>query len=231
MRFDPIVYKVSHENRGESELLSSDQTILLLDEDGREDKEKIVAQVISLDIRGEYGLFLNAREESQKQEISWTGNLFKVLVKEEKVIISELSEEKDDSYEIEKSEWIEALRSWQEDYLKNLGFMEFSSKALNHMFAVLLLTFDQMSENECEPQMLTEAIKKSSSRFGVNQSVIYRDCKKVTGSYDIEDFFLWTRSFLKDLLNGKIRNDNKYKHICSKYEDISKAISMYFEIY
>ena len=62
---------------------------------------------------------------------------------------------------------------------------------MNHFFGVFILgrdLFDTVFDNY---EYLTEAIKKCANRFCVKESVIYRDCRKITGLYSIEDFYKW----------------------------------------
>lgn len=197
------------------------------------DEYAIVAQAISLDIRGDYSFFLNnetiksgqpmwktmsnnsnkyeKRKESkyQRKEYEWTGNMFHIIVNEKYNIVKiiDMSDEENRIYEVEYNEWEEALLDWKEFYLSELGFMEFDSLALSHMFGTLILIYDQMGDGIYISDMLTEAIKKASNRYGVAEAVIYRDCKKVTGVYSIDTFGEWVAGFLQD---------NKYRHRYAK---------------
>ena len=159
----------------------------------------IVAQAISLDIRGDFGFFLNKRKEN-KLDYEWAGNLFHITVRQtlERVEITDILGE-EITYNIPWGEWEEALIDWKQFYLKELGFLEFdTSQALSHVVGILVLTFDQMTEGVCEMEMITEAIRRCSERYGICKSVLYRDCKKTLGLECIEEFYLLSCLILED---------------------------------
>ena len=122
---------------------------------GNKDDElsSIVAQAISLDIRGNYGDILNVLGESKNEgKVNWSGNHFQIVIDESKnnVKIVDLVADELKEYNLELLEWIEVLLDWKKYYLQELGFLAFDSKALSHMFGVALLTFDQINEEKIE---------------------------------------------------------------------------------
>lgn len=192
---------------------------------GNKDDElsSIVAQAISLDIRGNYGDILNVLGESKNEgKVNWSGNHFQIVIDESKnnVKIVDLVADELKEYNLELLEWIEVLLDWKKYYLQELGFLAFDSKALSHMFGVALLTFDQINgekiEYEIGREMVTEAVKKCEKRYDVKASVIYRDCKKVTGVYDFSDFSYWLYNLLSfkksDKVNFEYIMNNLIKH-------------------
>lgn len=209
MVFEHLVFNLAEytENNQDRE---SDQVYILLDDNVDDDKDRVVAQAISLDIRGDFGFFLHRPidETNDGIEYEWTGNLFHIMVntKEHVVKIIDLTDEEDHVYVVDLNQWQEALLDWKQFYLETLGFLEFKSVALSHMMGVLILTYDQMDGNCCSYEMLIEAINKCSKRYGINTSVIYRDCRKVTGLYDIRLFYYWARG----VLDNKHRYDFSY---------------------
>ena len=56
-----------------------------------------------------------------------------------------------------------------------------------------------MADKFCDMEMITEAIKRCSERYGVDRSVIYRDCKKVTSLYNIRNFYYWVKCLLENM--------------------------------
>lgn len=207
------------------------QKYIFLNDNNDNDNYKIVAQAISLDIRGDFGFFINRNNSDECEEYEWTGNIFNITInKREKIVkILDLTDEENHVYRVEMDEWMEALLDWKDFYLKELGFMEFGSLALNHMLGVLILTYDQMGENYCSYEMIIEAIRKCSDRYGVSKSVIYRDCRKVTGVYDIESFYEWASS----ILENKYININLNNYIMNRidrYDDIRPFMNYYLGI-
>ena len=199
------------------------QSYIFLKENKYDELSSIVAQAISLDIRGNYGDILNVLGESiNKGKVKWSGNHFQIIIDKSKdnVKIVDLVADEVKEYNLNFLEWNEALLDWKEFYLQELGFFAFDSKALSHMFGVALLTFDQMNEEkikyEIGRKMVTEAVKKCEKRYGVKASVIYRDCKKVTGVYDFSDFSYWLYNLLSfkksDKVNFEYIMNNLIKH-------------------
>lgn len=211
------------------------QVYILLDDNVDNDYARIVAQAISLDIRGDFGFFLNKQidetEMCTEMEYEWTGNLFHIIVntKEQLVKIEDITDEEGNVYDIDLEQWQEALSDWKNFYLKELGFLAFSSMALSHMMGVLILTYDQMDGNSCSFEMVIEAIKKCADRYGVNKSVIYRDCKKVTGVYDIRLFYYWVIDIFEKRIRNYILNDFVLYSI-DKYGDVRPFLFKHFGV-
>lgn len=209
MVFEHLVFNLAeyYENNQDREI---DQVYILLDDNVNDDNDRIVAQAISLDIRGDFDFFINRKDDETNVgiEYEWTGNLFHIMVStsENFVRIIDLTDEENHVYGVRLHQWQEALWDWKQFYLKTLGFLEFNSVALSHMMGVLILTYDQMDGNFCSYEMLIEAINKCSKRYGINTSVIYRDCRKVTGLYDIRLFYDWASG----VLDNKHRYDFPY---------------------
>lgn len=177
------------------------QRYIFLRANENDEISNIVAEAISLDIRGDYGDILSALDDRTNEgRVKWSGNLFCIII--DKVrnivrIIDLMNEDKE--YSIDFSEWDEALLDWKDFYLSELGFLAYESKALSHMLGVALLTFDQLNEKFIDEkiavEMVTEAVKKCAKRYGVKNSVIYRDCNKVTGvTFGV--FSLWLTRLL-----------------------------------
>ncbi len=200
----------------------SSQIYIFLDDNVDDDNGKIVAQAISLDIRGDFGFFLNKLKSNNESAYEWTGDLFKINVipYEGKVRIVDITDEVENVYIVTLNDWIEALLDWKKFYLKTLGFLEFNSVSLSHMFGVLILAYDQMYNEDCSYEMLIEAIKKCSKRYGVNKSVIYRDCKKVSGVKNIKDFYNWAI----DLFRYRDRDINLHEHVLKNLDIFSGDI-------
>lgn len=214
----------------------SAQVYILLDDNVDDDNYRVLAQAISLDIRGDFGFFLHRTTDKTNDviEYEWTGNLFNITVnnKEHVVKIIDLADEEDYVYVVDLNQWQEALLDWKQFYLKALGFLEFKSAALSHMMGVLILMYDQFDGSFCSYEMLVEAINRCSKRYGINTSVIYRDCRKVTGLYDIRQFYEWAI--------GVFDNRHGYSHVLLHdfvltnldlfYEDIRPYILKHFGV-
>jgi len=186
----------------EGEMASPNSILLLFDDNVDNLIEKVVAQAISLDIRGDYGFFLNDIDSdgTTKSEVyEWNGDLFNIVVdhNEEIVKLKFLDDESDENYTVKIDDWQEALECWKEHYLHDLGFLEFNSRALSHMLGTLILAQDMFMSDIDAAEIICEAIKRAASRYGVASTVIYRDCRKVTGLYSIQDFYNWTEGFLR----------------------------------
>ena len=220
---------------GKNQDTELNQVYILLDDNVDNDNARIVAQAISLDIRGDFGFFLNKQIDEtdmcKEMKYEWTGNLFHIVVniKEHHVEIEDITDEEGNVYDIDLKEWQEALYDWKNFYLKKLGFLEFSSIALSHMIGVLILTYDQMDGNVCSDEMVIEAIRKCSDRYGVNKSVIYRDCRKVTGVYDIKQFYDWVIGLFEKQTRNTLLNDFVLNSI-DKYTNVRPFISKYFGV-
>lgn len=213
--------------------------IILLDENEDDPNSNIIAQAISLDIRGDFGLFINNLNNFPIANYKWTGNLFNIVINtnDQIVEISDFTDEENKNYDEENKkyifnlyEWNEALLDWKQFYLKTLGFLEFKSKALCHMMGVLILTYDQMSNEIFSSEMITESIKKCAERYGVNKSVIYRDCRKVTGLYNISDFCLWAKELLLNNISSYKLCDFAFYNIDKHNGDFKMAIKKYLNI-
>jgi len=192
--FEHLIYnlqEISDDVGGEN----GSQIYILLNDNVDKESHKVVAQAISLDIRGDFGFFLNREvyENNAEDKYEWTGNLFHINIDTESktVCIEEIIDEEKSIYRIDLKEWEEALVDWKNFYLEQLGFLGFKSKALSHMMGVLILAYDQMDGEYWSDEIFVEAIKKCAKRYGIKKSVIYRDCKKVTGLYSIKDFYRW----------------------------------------
>ncbi len=185
--------------------------------------EQILAQVISLDIRGDYGFFL--KRDMRIDEVIWQGNAFEIKVNysNKDVFITDLFDD-DRQYNVSYNEWESALNDWKKEYLKRLGFLEFSSVSLNHMLSVLLLA-NELLEPKCSyyEEVFAEAIKRSAERYGVSKSVIYRDCRKMVGGKSISRFYEWAAWILIDNLKKK---NFKFWNILEMLEKRSNGISM-----
>ena len=218
MKFGHLVF--GDENNIDSKENVNNNILILLDDNVEDENSRIVAQAISLDIRGDFGFFLN-RKKSENLKYSWKGDLFNVDVvpNENKVEISNIIygenvyNDEDNVYSFTLNDWEEALLDWKEFYLQTLGFLEFRSQALSHVIGVLILTYDQMVNEICDEELIIEAMKRCSKRYGINISVIYRDCRKVTELRTIREFYNWVRCLLENRCNEQcwriINNINK----------------------
>lgn len=212
---------------------------VLLDDNLESEVAKAMAQAISLDIRGDYDFFLSRSKEKTEQtentEYEWQGNLYKIKVNNllGTVSISYLLSEGKEELVTKLVEWNEALLDWKEFYLSELGFKVSTSEAFNHMFGVLILAHDLLSDKCVDNEIISEAIKRCSRRFGVNSSVIYRDCRKVTGLYSIELFFHWVNGLLG---TGEVTRRTLYEFVneniynIMKEEDFDSALRKYIGV-
>lgn len=259
MVFEHLIYILNDINdnvRG----TSGEQIYILLDDAVDNEEYKVVAQAISLDIRGDFGFFLNRNayeierydryrrnneyiryveyeeyeEYEEKEEYEWVGNLFRINVNTRLGIvqIEEIADEEGNVYSVAYKEWEEALLDWKEFYLHELGFLDFESIALSHMMGVLIMTYDQMDGRYLANEMVTEAIKQCAKRYGVKASVIYRDCKKVTGVYSIEDFYSWVIEMFENghVFRGGYLNEYILNHI-KHYGDVESSLVKHFGIH
>jgi len=187
------------------------QPVVLLDINADSDEKRVLAQVISLDIRGDFGHFLidqGRPDKKVKQNTTiWRGSIFEVKINHiKKMVTIHNYTGEDTDISVSLSDWIEALTDWKEFYLTELGFQSFNSVALNHLFGVILLGADLLGVNNSNHELdttgndeeLIEAIKMCADRFGVPVSDIYRDCKSVTGLYHIKDFYKWAYDLIAE---------------------------------
>ena len=142
------------------------QPYIFLRANENDEISNIVAEAISLDIRGNYGDILSALDDRTNEgRVKWSGNLFYIIIDKGRNIVKiiDLMNE-DKEYSIDFSEWDEALLDWKDFYLSELGFLAYESKALSHMLGVALLTFDQLNEkfidDKIAVELVTEAVKK-----------------------------------------------------------------------
>lgn len=220
------------------------QPYIFLEADKNDEISNIVAQAISLDIRGNYGDILSALDDKTNDgRVKWSGNLFCIIIDKGTNIVKiiDLMNE-DKEYITDFSEWNEALLDWKDYYLNELGFLAYDSKALSHMLGVVLLTFDQINEHIISEyiisegvgkEMITEAVKKCAKRYGVNPSAIYQDCRKVTG-VTFSVFSLWLAELLlcnqSNIYEFKYIMYNLKKYINHKEEAIDIFFKKYFLI-
>ncbi|WP_314820811.1 hypothetical protein [Stomatobaculum longum] len=223
MKFEHLIFSDNAETENDEREISYIRRIILLNDNIDSEEARAVARTISLDIRGDYGFFLN-RNYHDDPEFEWKGNLFRIIIpgKSQQVILVELTgtdnEEGDitNTYTIALDEWNEALLDWKDFYLRELGFKQFEAEELNHVMGVLLLTYDQMDENtsiqadkmdntkkemkifdsDLHIEKVRKAVQRCSERYGISSNTIYNDCKRATGLYDIQDFSLWTAIIL-----------------------------------
>lgn len=201
---------------------SSRTTKLILLEEGTTIQEIIVAQAISLDIRGNFGDFLN---QQNLYNYIWIGNQFEIEIHEENVFITKFVLDDFVPIRISLVDWLEALHDWKVFYLKELGFKEFKSEAMNHLFGVLLLTDDKISNSrELEIEMIRISIKECAQRFGIAISTIYRDCKKIIAVNSISDFYQW----VSDIFNGR-QNSYTYNLLHKEY-NATEVFKRYLDI-
>ena len=99
------------------------------------------------------------------------------------------------------------------------------------MFGILILAYDQMFHGHCSTEMFTEAIKKGADRYGVSTSVLYRDCRKVCGVYDIADFYNWAIDLLEiRFVQNNTLNEFILSNIDKKRNNIRPVIKKFFNI-
>lgn len=197
-------------------------------------EEQIVSQAISLDIRGNYGVFINrinpnfpirfARKKRDFQKaIIWKGNIFSVKQDVKNVCITNLlDEEAREQITIPLPEWIDALQDWKEFYLTELGFKEFTSKQLSHVLGILIMTKDQMENSEdFAEEYVRQAISDCSERYGLAKSTLYTECKRVIDVNTILDFYDWARDVLTGRGNCSRTDEMKNKFIGEKNIELS----------
>lgn len=218
-RVYPLENEISESN-GRSPLTK----VIFLDDEGEERRDAIVAEAISLDIRGDYGFFLefeyiNERNiHNERQEFIWCGNIFQITIKskEDVVIIQDMTDSEGMEYRIERDQWVEALEDWKKFYLTEMGFLEFSSVQLSHVLGVLLLVFDKIYDIRfIHKQMFTESIKQCAMRYGVTIPTLYAECKNVTGVSKIEEFYELSEKYFAEqdkMLISKISSQYPFIH-------------------
>ena len=187
-------------------------------EEGTTDEEKIVAQAISLDIRGRF----SEVPGMNKNNIKWCGNQYEIEFSEDNTIkitniLYNASTENDDinSHGVSKDntviqatistkEWMEVLNDWKEFYLNELGFNEFEKAFMSRMFGVLIMVNDKVklednnSKINIDNSIVIEAMKDCADRYGVSIQTIYNQCKYAIKVNRIQDFYDW----VNDVFNG-----------------------------
>lgn len=182
----------------------------------------LIAQAISLDIRGNYGDILSGIAQVRKfpqSEYEWVGNCFRIRINKEIVKVEDLlyeineeeqiseidkenitDEESEPICEIGLKEFEEVVNKWKDTYLEIMGFNRFNIKGLSHLYGVLLLVYDKV--NETNPSLSNEQIRYSiwqaSKRYGKNMYTLYNQCKQVLGFERMNQFYDWCRKVFVD---------------------------------
>lgn len=198
----------------------------------KNDVERAVIQAISFEVRGEFGVFLNNIDEGFDDEIYWTKNQCDIAVnyKTRNVTIKFGYQENSQTYNVPLSDWNEALIDWKKNYLKYYGFVSFKDVPLSHLLGVLIMTQDLMADDDiCESYMIIEAIRKCADRYGIDAATIRNDCKRVTGLYYIEEFYLWCHDLLTRNEHRKY-DDFVMEHIEAADTGFREAVLQYLGI-
>lgn len=168
----------------------------------------LIAQVISLDVRGNYSEVLNGITQVRKfpqTNYEWAGNCFRININNETVKVYDLYYEENDeqvtneedmqSCEINLREFEEVVNGWKKEYLQTMGFSKFESKALSHLYGVLLLVYDKVDENN--PSLSDEQIRYSiwqaARRYDRAMTTLYHQCKHVLSLNKMHEFYDWCR--------------------------------------
>ncbi len=175
------------------------KVILFKENDNSSDDDKIGAQAIFLDIRGNYGRFLkemNIAIQNEYEEFVWSGNLFLIGVKHKDniIIFEDNTEDEQRKYTLKLDEWLEALEDWKEFYIQQMGFNEFpESKELSHMFGVLLLVYDKIKKDETfiERKVFSISIEQCAERYQITIPTIYEECKRCIKANTIDEFYFF----------------------------------------
>lgn len=203
--------------------------ILILESTEKDNiQENIICEVISLDLRGNFGKFM-----SNDGDMRWSGNAFEIKQEHQLVRIRDLSIEGHSDYvNVEYELWRAALSEWKEYYLKEMGFEQFFYKQTSHAFGVLLLLYDKFVEpNEMHREMLTLSIQQAAERYGITPSVVRSECKSSLKKDEQEnvtlnDFYEWSKRIFQ---NEKV--DRKFGKLRSDKDNIHQAFVDYFKIY
>ena len=218
--------------------VGNSKLLLLRELENYTDEERAVSQAISLDIRGEYGYFLNPQNviisADNESLIEWYGNLFYIVVNytKKKTYLQYLASNKEEDLhrilEMSLKEWEDALLSWKSEYLHSLGFLEFESNALSHFFGILIMSKNIFAGNDLRPNEIRDAIGQCADRYGVTRRHLYEDCKKATGLHDTQDVFSW----IIDLFHRKPRKYDEYvmDHIYKLDRRFTEAAYEYLDI-
>lgn len=193
----------SFEKDDQKEKYDFDKYLFLDANDDDNYAEQVVASAISLDVRGNYGVFLNRdfsirQQPGEAEPFEWNGNIYSITVNDGVVSFDEFDVESygDNNIQMPLHEWIEALEDWKDFYLKELGFIISDDDAINHLMGVLLLTDDHIYGDKCEDYMVKVAIREASERFGVNEKTLLWECKRLVGVFSAEQFYDWVCALL-----------------------------------
>lgn len=193
--------------------------------DGESDEEVAIAAAISLDIRGNYSVFLE-----NKTEYLWIGDLFEIIVSRECVTLTPNYFDLEESvqYTIQIKKWEDALNLWKENYLKEMMCSEyFSDKYMKYILGTFILVWDKIIDTrDILNGLVLESMKECACRYGVPLSIIYRSFRRVDARGLTEITVFITR-----LLRGVEYLDRKHKEGIYFFENDEKNIKRYFEYY
>lgn len=218
-----------------------DSNYLFIDvSDIHDETQLMMAYAISLDIRGDYGVFLNRRldkKTSDEHKYEWSGNLFHITVDldQQWVELRYLGDEDDRVYTVDLFEWEQTLKSWKKQYLDRMGFIKFKTAAFNHFWGVIMLAYDSSFDKEefDRSEILEYAIKRCASRFGVRESTIKRDCRSITGMYNIGEIYLWLYELFTEKKEDRFHDEFIKEHLMSFHDDYTlfeKSLEKYFNV-
>ena len=199
------------------------------------DEERAIVEAISFDIRGSYGIFLN----KDNQCFEWEGNLFNIKVNKpnELVSIRYLDAEDDNiisqEYSVSFDDWVKAIKYWKRFYLKELGFREFDSKELSHFLGILILAHVSYLSTHAKisiERMMSSSIKNCAERYGVSEKTLYRECRRVTGLYDIQEVYDWVSDLFWNRVDTNINNEFVKRHLNHIDDGFSSKVNKYLGI-
>lgn len=191
--------------------------------DGESDEEVAIAAALSLDIRGNYSAFLE-----NKKEYQWIGDLFEIVVSEEKVTLTPNYFDLEESihYTIQIKDWQDALNLWKENYLKEMMYSEyFPDKNMKYILGTFILVWDKIIDSsDILNGLVLESMKECARRYGVPLSIIKRAFRirvDARGLTEIKVFI--TRLLRKVEYFGRQQKEGK-----SYFKNDEKNIVRYF---
>ena len=213
--------------------LSEKENDYLLFFDIQTEKYKALSDVISVDLRGNYGMVLSgiSKVRDKKNELEkyyWKGNLFNITVEVNQTIIENLFNEEFKIYFL-TDEFTDILEQWKNEYLKEMGFLKFEkSKTLSHIYAILLLAYYMRGDANIEDSYndsIKYAINSCAHRYGISKSTLYSQCTRDIEIEGIKQFYKLSDRYLKN------RDNDLMKYLENKFniENIRDEFSTLFE--
>lgn len=177
------------------QLISYPKNILLLMDTDQKEYE-VIAEAISLDIRGNYFDIFSAVEYYSKmryyEEIKyeWIGNAYKIEIKGNNTLVYNCFD-MEKSCLINTNEFLKVLYAWKEKYLQVLGFNRFpNNKVMSHIYGIMLLLYDKLDSNyNLEYDQIRYSICQCADRYGMTVRELRDECKRFFNQRSIWDFY------------------------------------------